>query len=294
MAAAIDEHVAWKLVMALSPGSVQGDGSTRIDWPDEGDAAHVDWLDVDSTGSWKASRPVTDRARDVFDIYLPIRLPSDFVIGQLGQSLDGRIATEGGASHFVTGPDDIQRLHRVRALVDAVIVGAKTVEADDPRLTVRHVEGPSPVRVILDPRGRLGPDRKVFSDGAARTIVARLLSDVPGPPSGLQGAVAEDEILLAADPSGELNLPALLEALGAQGLRRVLVEGGGVTVSRFLQAGTLDRLHVSVAPLIIGSGRPSFTLDPITTLDDALRPDCRHFPLGQDVLFDFDLRRSSS
>ena len=124
--------------------------------------------------------------------------------------------------------------------------------------------------------------------------MARLLSDVPGPPSGLQGAVAEDEILLAADPSGELNLPALLEALGAQGLRRVLVEGGGVTVSRFLQAGTLDRLHVSVAPLIIGSGRPSFTLDPITTLDDALRPDCRHFPLGQDVLFDFDLRRSSS
>ena len=69
----------------------------------------------------------------------------------------------------------------------------------------------------------------------------------------------------------------------------ILVEGGGITVSRFLQAGALDRLHVSVASLIIGSGRPSITLPPVDTLDDALRPPVRHFTLGTDLLFDVDL-----
>ena len=79
-------------------------------------------------------------------------------------------------------------------------------------------------------------------------------------------------------------------ALRAEGLGRILVEGGGLTVSRFLQAGALDRLHLTVAPLLIGSGRPSLTLDPIATLDQALRPPCRHFRLGADILFDLDLR----
>jgi riboflavin biosynthesis pyrimidine reductase len=82
----------------------------------------------------------------------------------------------------------------------------------------------------------------------------------------------------------------VLEALRARGYRRVLVEGGGVTVSRFLQAGVLDRLHVCVAPLLIGSGRPALTLPPVETLAHALRPRCRHFHLGDDLLFDLDLR----
>jgi riboflavin biosynthesis pyrimidine reductase len=87
-----------------------------------------------------------------------------------------------------------------------------------------------------------------------------------------------------------LDLAALLAQLRERGLRRVLVEGGGVTVSRFLQAGLLDRLHLTVAPVLIGSGRPSITLDPIVSLDQALRPRCRRFTLGEDVLFDLDLR----
>ena len=89
------------------------------------------------------------------------------------------------------------------------------------------------------------------------------------------------------------DLVALLERLRARGLRRILVEGGGVTVSRFLREGLLDRLHLTVAPLLIGSGRPSITLAAIASLDDALRPACRRFTLGEDVLFDLDLRSVS-
>jgi riboflavin-specific deaminase-like protein len=252
------------------------------------------WLEVDATGSWRASGPVSEGARDLLDLYLPLRLDPDIVIGQLGQSLDGRIATEGGASQFVTGPEDIERLHRLRALVDAVIVGAGTVAADDPRLTVREVEGRNPVRVVLDPSGRLERDRRVFLDGAARTLLVHRAEAGEGHAEATATAPSQRDLLdvirVGSLEVGGLDLVALLAELRSRGLSRVLVEGGGVTVSRFLQAGLLDRLHVTVAPLVIGSGRPSLTLDPIESLDLALRPPCRHFRLGDDVLFDLDLR----
>jgi len=283
MSASIDERVAWELVRAVTPGRTAAPVRVRLDAP--ADARSDVWLDVDGGGVWTASGVVTDAARDLFDIYLPLRVRHDLVIGQLGQSIDARIATESGASHFVTGPQDIVRLHRLRALVDAVVVGASTVASDDPRLTVREVEGENPVRVVLDSDGRLDPGRRVFTDGAARTLVVRR-SSAPGVESDVRAEV----ISVPAAESDGLDLTALLRALSDQGLDRILVEGGGVTVSRFLRAGLLDRLHITVAPLLIGSGRPSITLDPVATLDEALRPACRHFHLGRDVLFDLDLR----
>jgi diaminohydroxyphosphoribosylaminopyrimidine deaminase/5-amino-6-(5-phosphoribosylamino)uracil reductase len=219
------------------------------------------------------------------EVLAPIRLAEELVIGQLGQSLDGRIATEGGASHFVTGPKDIERLHRVRALVDAVIVGAETVAHDDPRLTVRLIEGPDPVRVVLDPSGRLDPERRVFAEPGGETLIVRREGSAGG-----DGP--HEELHVSWSEEGGLDLVALLDALRGRGLRRILVEGGGVTVSRFLQAGLLDRLHLTVAPVLIGSGRPSITLDPIGSLDQAIRPRWRRFPLGEDVLYDLDLRAS--
>ena len=77
--------------------------------------------------------------------------PEPVVIGQLGQSLDGRIATPTGASKYINGKEALAHLHRIRAKVDAVIVGVGTAIADDPQLTTRHVPGPSPVRVVIDP-----------------------------------------------------------------------------------------------------------------------------------------------
>lgn len=281
----IDERAAWDLVRAVTPPAAATDAPKRVRIEGTEDA----WLDVAADGSWEISTEVTALARDVLDIYLPIQLAPEIVIGQLGQSLDGRIATESGASHFVTGSKDIERLHRLLSLVDAVIVGASTVAQDDPRLTVRLVDGPDPVRVVLDPSQRLDPTRRVFSDRGGRTLVVRrgagesAVSDAP-----------DEELQVAwSDPTG-LDLVALLEQLRGQGLRKILVEGGGVTVSRFLQAGLLDRLHLTVAPILIGSGRASITLDPIATLDRALRPGCRRFTLGEDVLFDLDLRAGSA
>ncbi|MEM7416511.1 MAG: RibD family protein [Gemmatimonadota bacterium] len=281
MSVRVDEPRAWRMVRALTPGSVPEDGVIRVQDDDA-------FIEVDAAGGWSTSAPVDEAARAILDLYLPIRTPRELVIGQLGQSLDGRIATESGASHFITGPEDIERLHRVRALVDAVVVGATTVVADDPRLTVRLVEGDNPVRVVIDPSRRVGPGLRVRADGIARTILVRRATE-----EARHADTHGDELHVPASGDGHLDLDALLAGLRSLGHRRVLIEGGGLTVSGFLEADLLDRLHVCVAPLLIGSGRPSIALAAIERLDEAIRAPSRHFTLGRDVLFDLDLRSPS-
>src|SRR6266851_1249734 len=109
------------------------------------------------------------------DVFGPLRKGTvdDFVIvGQIGQSLDGRIATESGHSKYINGPAGLDHLHRLRALVDAVVIGVGTALADDPLLTVRRVAGPHPARVVLDPKGRLPATAKVFAnDGVRRLLI---------------------------------------------------------------------------------------------------------------------------
>jgi riboflavin biosynthesis pyrimidine reductase len=139
--------------------------------------------------------------------------------------------------------------------------------------------------VVLDPRGRLDTRRSVFTDGAAPTLWVRDEAECGS--SSLPAGVEIVPLQVFGDTGFR---PAdVLAMLAKRGLVRVLVEGGGITVSRFLEAGALDRLHLSVAPLLLGSGRPAITLPPIETLDQAIRPPVRQFPLGEDVLFDLDL-----
>ncbi len=175
--------------------------------------------------------------------------------------------------------------HCLRALADAVLVGAETVAADDPRLTTRLVPGDNPVRVILDPRRRLPLERQVFQDGAAPT----LLVCATGPATPRNWGQAE-VVPVAATAEGRLRLDALVAELHRRGLRRLFIEGGGLTVSRFLAAGLLDRLHLAVAPLVIGEGRRGLSLPASPALGECPRPGCRVFRMGADILFDCEVR----
>lgn len=207
-----------------------------------------------------------------------------FVLGRLAQSLDGYIALPGGESHWITGETDIRHTHRLRALFDAVVVGAGTVAADNPRLTTRLVEGPSAVRVVIDPTGRLSDDRHVFRDGPETLVIHG-----PNAPARPDTGLAESLRL----PAGAAGLaPAdILAALRARGLKRIFVEGGGVTVSRFLAAGALDRLHVTVAPVVMGAGVPGFVLPTATSVATARRFRWHSHTMGADILFDIPLER---
>ncbi|MCO6416887.1 RibD family protein [Siccirubricoccus sp. KC 17139] len=208
------------------------------------------------------------------------------VIGRLAQTLDGRIATVTGSSQWIGGRGDLLHTHRLRALCHAVLVGAGTVRQDDPRLTTRLCPGPHPVRVILDTNRRLGPDYGVFREGPPTLLLTA--EDAAGPERCGQAEV----IRLPRGPEGGLTIPAILATLAARGLTRLFVEGGGVTVSRFLAAGCLDRLHVTVAPVLLGSGIPAFTLPEAARIADGLRFTWVVHPLEGDVLFDIPLHRA--
>jgi riboflavin-specific deaminase-like protein len=204
------------------------------------------------------------------------------VLGRIAQSLDGRIATTSGASRWISGPDDIDHTHRLRALFDAVVVGARTVHADDPRLTTRTVEGPSPVRVVIDPQRRLDARFQVFQDGPETLLLCA--EDATGPDH-----LGHAQIVRLPRTGDTLCPDAILATLAERGLHRVFVEGGGVTVSRFLAAGVLDRLHVTIAPLLLGDGVPAFRLPPATSLPEALRFGWTVHRLGTDLLLDIPL-----
>lgn len=238
---------------------------------------------------WDLRLPASDPRRALIDLYLPIATASSrrpLTVGHLGQSLDGFIATHSGESQFVTGEENILHLHRMRALCDAVVVGAGTVAADDPQLTTRRVPGRNPLRVVLDPSCRLSEHFKVFTDDSADTLYIC----ATGSTRAGDARLGQATIATVSDSPGGMDGAAVLRLLRDRGCHRVFVEGGGVTVSMFLQADLVDRLQVAIAPLIIGNGRPAIRLPPRDALSECRRPRYRVFRMGGDVFFDCDLR----
>jgi diaminohydroxyphosphoribosylaminopyrimidine deaminase / 5-amino-6-(5-phosphoribosylamino)uracil reductase len=149
------------------------------------------------------------------------------------------------------------------------------------------VPGPSPLRVVVDPQRRLAPSARVFVDRAAPTLYLCSRSRIAAGEThcGAATIVGIDEGEIGARTAAQV-----MSLLRARGCARVFVEGGGVTVSAFLEANLLDRLQIAIAPVFIGDGRPAIRLAPPASLRDCRRPAYRVFRMGGDVLFDCDLR----
>ncbi len=208
-----------------------------------------------------------------------------FVVAQLGQSLDGRIALPSGESKYINGSSALDHLHRLRAAVDAVIVGVGTVIADDPLLTVRRVTGRTPTRVIIDPNGRLpGARRCLDTNDGPLVLLRRRGCEAPIPASA-------DCLYLDATEHG-FSCEAIIQALAQHGLRRLLVEGGAATVSRFFEEGQLDRIHLLIGPVFLGAGKNGIDIRPPSCLASAVRVSPKIYPLdGGEVLIDCPLER---
>ncbi|MHA6784772.1 RibD family protein [Pseudonocardia saturnea] len=169
------------------------------------------------------------------------------VVASVAVSLDGRIDDTSATRLVLSGPEDLDRVDDVRAGVDAILVGAGTVRADDPRLLVRSAQR----RAARVARGLPGtPLRVVLSSGGGLDPAARILS---GDPTLL--------LSLGAEPPGipaetVADLPAALALLHARGVRRLLVEGGATVHTAFLAADLVDELHLAVCPILVGDGPP--------------------------------------
>jgi diaminohydroxyphosphoribosylaminopyrimidine deaminase/5-amino-6-(5-phosphoribosylamino)uracil reductase len=186
--------------------------------------------------------------------FLLVREGRPLVTLKLATSLDGRIATRTGASRWITGPAARERAHRLRATHDAILVGTGTALADDPELTCRlpGLAHHSPVRVVLDRQLRLPRSLRVFA--GAREVRSWLVT-VPDADPARQSALRDQGVTVLTveqDAGGGLDLAGMLRALGAQGVTRLLVEGGGALAAALLRAGLVDRLVWMHAPLAIG------------------------------------------
>jgi 5-amino-6-(5-phosphoribosylamino)uracil reductase len=210
------------------------------------------------------------------------------------QTLDGRIATRTGDSQWIGGPESLRIAHQLRASHDAVLVGVGTVIADNPRLTTRLVEGPSPVRVIADSRLRLPLEASVLSDDAAPTLVATT-QNAPERARQLVSKTRAEILMVRLGAQGGIDINDLMRVLAQRGLRSLLVEGGGRMITSVLKAGLCDRLVVCIAPRILGSGIDAVGDLGIERLRDALSfSRVRMTPCGEDLIVDGELATAAS
>lgn len=196
---------------------------------------------------------------------------------KVAQTLDGRIATRTGDSQWITGEAARTRVHRWRSELDGVLVGHGTAQSDDPRLTVRHVDGPQPLRLVLDRKGTLPPDRTLFADEHVGQTVAVVGEDRPHPDYANLLTDGGGTLLRIPETSDEhLDLSALLQRLGTDGgreaepLQSLLVEAGpGLSTALFRQ-DLVDRFFCFLAPKVVGEGMSAVRDLGITEMDDAL------------------------
>ncbi len=186
-----------------------------------------------------------------------VRTGRPWVVAKAAMSLDGRIATPGGSSKWITGEKARRRGHRERAWVDAVAIGAETLRRDDPSLDCRLPgKRRRPVRIVLTGGRDLPTDRKLFSDSVGTETIVAVARD-PLPEIGRLLRERGVEILrLPAGPDG-VDIDALLEELGRREITSLLLEGGGRLLGSFFRAGRVNEALFFYAPIVMGEGRPA-------------------------------------
>jgi GTP cyclohydrolase II len=210
-----------------------------------------------------------------------------FVVLKYAQTLDGRIATGTGDSKWISGEEERRLSHALRAACDAVLVGIGTVVQDDPRLTVRMVQGVSPVRVVVDSTLRIPLDANVL-DGEAPSVVLTTPRCDPVVRDELRARAVGVEVVPAG--RGGVDLAAALEVLRQLGVQSLLVEGGAKIITSLLLEDLVDRLVVSVSPTIIGRGREAVGDLGIERVAEGIRLSRRRiFTTPEDILVAWDV-----
>ena len=216
--------------------------------------------------------------RQCCEIIIPLLTKNDnFLIGQIGQSLDGKIALNNGNSHYINEKESILYLHCLRAVCDGVLVGVNTVIKDNPLLTTRKIKGSSPVRLIIDPSLKLSNRYKIFKDDNQNIIFTN---------SNKQKKINNTLIVKFPKKNFTNNI---FKYLKKTSFKNILVEGGPTTLSNFIEMKLLNYMQFIISPTLIGSGIDSLKLKPITNLKNAIRVENTISKLGKEIVMTLNL-----
>ena len=216
--------------------------------------------------------------RQCCEIIIPLLTKNDnFLIGQIGQSLDGKIALNNGNSHYINEKESILYLHCLRAVCDGVLVGVNTVIKDNPLLTTRKIKGSNPVRLIIDPSLKLSNRYKIFKDDNRNIIFTN---------SNKQKKINNTLIIKFPKKNFTNNI---FKYLKKTSFKNILVEGGPTTLSNFIEMKLLNYMQFIISPTLIGSGIDSLKLKPITNLKNAIRVKNTISKLGKEIVMTLNL-----
>ncbi len=174
-----------------------------------------------------------------------------FVTLSYAQSLDGSITLARGQPLRLSGPESLRLTHRLRAAHQGILVGVGTVLADDPQLSVRHAKGQDPQPIVLDSQLSF-PITARLLNGTARPIWIMTTESAPRDRQEALERAGARVTRLAADAAGYVDLQMALEYLSEAGIKSLMVEGGARVITSFLRAGFVDRLVITIAPLMVG------------------------------------------
>lgn len=215
--------------------------------------------------------------RQSCEIALPLIRKKDRVfIGQIGQSLDAKIALNNGNSHYINEKESITYLHCLRSISDGVLVGVNTIIKDNPLLTTRKIKGQNPTRLIIDPSLKLTNKYKIFKDKNTNIVFT-----TSNKTKNLNNTT------IVKLPKKDFTL-GVYKFLKKSSLRYILIEGGPTTLSHFIEQNLINYMQFIISPTLIGSGINSVKLKPITNLKKAIRRKSNFAKLGKEIVATLD------
>ena len=248
----ISKKTAWSLILKINTKILCNNSLVNIN---EDIRGHKINIIFNKSNNHIENSNLTDdhEVNDLLKIFLPIVCSSKKTqfIAHIAQSLDGFIATNSGESKYISSKENLDHIHRLRAISDIIIVGANTFREDKPKLTTRLVEGDNPKIYVFDPK-------KILKSNQTSNI--QVISDKD---------VMRNKF---------------------KKYKTIYIEGGGRTISYFMEKNILDRIHVCLCPIILGGGRPSFIQNKNISINSLKTYDPKHYQMGNDVLFDLKVR----
>ena len=215
--------------------------------------------------------------RESCEILLPIIQKKDRnFIGQIGQSLDAKIALNNGNSHYINQKESITYLHCLRSISDGVLVGVNTIIKDNPLLTTRKIKGQNPIRLVIDPSLKLTNKYKIFKDKNTNIVFTN-----SNKKKNLNNTI------IVKLPKKNFTL-GIYKFLKKSSLKYILIEGGPTTLSYFIELKLINYLQFIISPTLIGSGIDSVKLKPITNLNKAIRRPSNFAKLGKEIVATLD------